>query len=105
MTKLQVAINNLKEACVAAAEEMAREELVKAKKEKHIWKHGDVFVTIGSEYMICYRDITRDISGISKGQLKAICLVPDEYLNGCNTHDSKDFFPGAIFLFNIKEKL
>ena len=110
MTILQMAIEKLKTE-MKVVETLARnvERKLVAQSEKppehiweHGWEHGDVFVTTGSEYMICYRDITR---GISKGRFRTICLVPGDYLNGCNTHDSKDFFPNAKFLFNIREKL
>ena len=106
MTILQMAIEKLKTE-MKVVETLARnvERKLVAQSEKppeHIWEHGDVFVTIGSEYMICYKDITR---GISKGRFRTICLVPDDYLNGCNTHNSEDFFPNAKFLFNIKDKL
>ena len=102
MTKLQATISNLKEACAAVAIAMAQEELEKAKKEKHIWKHGDVFVNINEEVMICYNDITR---GAGNGLLRAICIVCESGLVGCCTHRMEAFLPGAKFLFNIKDKL
>ena len=105
MTELQVTINNLKEVCITAG--LVLEKLEKAQKDlenppQHIWKHGDVFVNINEEVMICYNDVTR---GAGNGLLRAICIVCESGLVGCCTHRMEAFLPGAKFLFNIKDKL
>lgn len=96
MTELQVTINNLRKACIAAVDILEKTQKEKETPPQHEWEHGDVYKSSTGCIMIYLK--------FSYGRPRTVCVV-----GGCGGLVEHKNFKGALrdaeFLFNIKEKL